>query len=424
MSPDDQHVVPRQSSLAKLDRRAFNVALLGAVTPFFVPARARAQQANWAQEFDTTVKSQAAVNSDLPTLSPATADYLERMIPFYQRIASAGGFTRVPEIRALKLGQKSDAVNALRQRLMQSGDLPRSAGLSPVYDSYVNMAVIRYQQRNGLIADGVIGPSTIRTMNIPAYSRLSQMQTNVVRLRSLSGDLGNRYVMVNVPAALIEAVQGGYVRSRHNAVVGKLDRQTPLLSSKLFEANFNPFWTVPVSIIKKDLVPQMQQNPNYLQDNLIRISDWSGNPVPMSDINWDDIEAVARLRFRQDPGEHNSLGQVRINFHNKYQVYMHDTPGKSLFGTDYRFHSSGCVRIQNVRDFVTWLLSDDPEWNRARVDQVFNSGERLDAKFIEEVPVYFTYVTAWATRDGVVHFREDMYQRDGLNGGEVITALQ
>ena len=408
-----------------MSRRSFARAAAGAVlTTALAPTLARAQQANWSQGFDTSGGRQATINSDLPTLSSMTADYLERQIPFYQQIAGRGGFVQVPQVDGLKLGARSDAVIALRQRLVQTGDLAASTRLSPLYDSYVNIAVQRYQARNGLIADGVAGRSTLHTMNIPAYSRVSQMQTNVARLRTLDGNMGDRYVMVNVPAAQIEAVEGGYVRSRHAAVVGKIDRQTPLLSSRLFELNFNPYWTVPVSIIKKDLIPQMLEDPGYLERNLIRVSDWSGNEIPISTIDWNDVDGVSRMRFRQDPGEINSLGQVRINFHNKHQVYMHDTPGKNLFGTDYRFHSSGCVRVQNVRDFVTWLLKGDPEWDLSRVDYVIRSGERLDVKIKSPVPVFFTYVTAWATPEGVTHFRDDIYERDGLNGTAPQLALQ
>ena len=129
-------------------------------------------------------------------------------------------------------------------------------------------------------------------------------------------------------------------------------------------------------------------------------------------INWYSEEAV-NYRFKQDPGEHNSLGSIRINFPNPHGVYMHDTPFKNFFG-DFRFHSSGCVRIQNVRELVNWLLVETRGWSREEIDQVIKSGERKDAKIAKPVPLYWVYVTAWATPDGVVQFREDIYNRDGL----------
>lgn len=265
-----------------------------------------------------------------------------------------------------------------------------------------------------------MGKSTIEALNVPAQVRLSQLETNLVRLRSMSGYLGDRYVMVNIPAAEIEAVENGRVRSRHTAVVGKIDRQTPILNSSIYELNFNPYWTVPVSIIRKDLIPKMKEDPQYLQKNRIRIFDWKGNELAWQQIDWNTDEAT-KYQFRQEPGEINSLGSVRINFHNKHQVYLHDTPSKSLFGSDYRFHSSGCVRVQNVRELITWLLaSTTADWNRARVDETIRSGAREDVKLQSKVPIYMTYITAWATAEGVVHFRDDIYDRDGygLTGPE------
>ena len=314
----------------------------------------------------------------------------------------------------MRLGTRDQNVVTLRQRLIASGDLEQTAGLSDTFDSYVDAAVRRFQIRHGLTADGVAGRSTIIAMNVPASVRLSQLETNLVRLRSMSGFLGDRYVMVNIPAAEIEAVEFGRVRSRHTAVVGKIDRQTPILNSSIYELNFNPYWTVPVSIIRKDLIPKMNEDPQYLEKNRIRIFDWKGNELTWQQIDWSTDEAT-QYKFRQEPGDINSLGSVRINFHNKHQVYLHDTPSKSLFGSDYRFHSSGCVRVQNVRELITWLLqSTTPDWSRSRVDDTIRSGAREDVKLKNKIPLYVTYVTAWATGEGVVHFRDDVYNRDGV----------
>ena len=302
---------------------------------------------------------------------------------------------------------------ALRQRLIVTGDLDPAAGSSPIYDSYVEAGVRRFQARHGLNATGALNGPTITAMNVPAEIRLKQLELNVVRLRSHSGNLGQRYVVVNIPAALVETVEGGVVQSRHAAGVGKIDRQSPILASKITEVNFNPFWTVPASIIRKDLIPKMQKEPNYLTDNKIRIfsGDRELNP---SQVNWFSDEAT-RYRFRQDPGgELNSMGFVRINIPNPHGVYMHDTPSKGIFGDDFRFVSSGCVRVQNVRDYITWILKDTPGWSREQIDSVFKSGERMDAKVANPPNIYWTYVTAWATPDGLVQFRDDIYNRDGF----------
>ncbi|MBN9669835.1 L,D-transpeptidase family protein [Roseibium aggregatum] len=382
------------------------------------------QKVEWADNFDIATENITEVNSSAPTLSPETANYIAVAIDRYQRIVQAGGWGTVTGGgKALRIGAKDPRVVELRRRLIASGDLEQQAGLSNTFDSYVDSALRRFQLRHGLIPDGVMGESTVRALNVSAQVRLSQLETNLIRMRSMSGFLGDRYVMVNIPAAEIEAVENGRVRSRHTAVVGKIDRQTPILNSKIYELNFNPYWTVPVSIIRKDLIPKMKEDPEYLARNNIRIFDWHGNELSWQQIDWNTDEAT-QYRFTQDPGAENSLGQVRINFHNKHQVYMHDTPSKTLFGEDKRFHSSGCVRVQNVRELVTWLLqSTTPDWDRGRVDSVIRTGEREDVKLKSSIPVYFTYITAWANADGVIHFREDIYDRDDLYAAETQARL-
>jgi len=373
------------------------------------------QRVEWEDRFQNTMESLKAMESSSPTLSPETANYVAAAIDRYSRIVQMGGWGRVSgQGRPLRIGTKDPRVVELRQRLIASGDIEQNAGLSSTFDSYVDAGVRRFQMRHGLIPDGVVGESTVVALNVPAELRLRQLETNLVRLRSMSGFLGDRYVMVNIPAAEIEAVENGYVRSRHTAVVGKIDRQTPILNSKIYELNFNPYWTVPKSIIRKDLIPKMNQDPQYLEKNNIRIFDWSGNELSWQQIDWNTDEAT-QYKFRQDPGEINSLGSVRINFHNTHQVYLHDTPSKTLFGSDYRFHSSGCVRVQNVRELITWMLqSTTPGWDRAQVDAVIRTGEREDVKLKSKIPLYMTYVTAWANADGVIHFRDDIYNRDDL----------
>ena len=192
------------------------------------------------------------------------------------------------------------------------------------------------------------------------------------------------------------------------------DRPSPDINSKIIEINFNPYWTVPVSIVRKDLIPKMQAEPDYLTRYGIRILDQKNNELTPAQVNWFSDEAV-NYKFKQDPGDKNSLGTMRINFPSVHGVYMHDTPYKNLFGDDVRFDSSGCMRIQNVRDLVAWLLSETTGWSRIEIDDVIKSGERKDAKLKPPVPLHWIYVTGWATADGVVQFRDDIYNRDGLN---------
>jgi murein L,D-transpeptidase YcbB/YkuD len=274
--------------------------------------------------------------------------------------------------------------------------------------------VRRFQARHGLIETGVVNQATLDAMNVPADYRLRQLETNIVRLRSFSANLGERFVTANIPAALVETVENDTVATRHIAGVGKIDRQSPVMQTRALDVDFNPYWTVPASIIRKDLIPKMQQDPNYLRDNKIHVFDKNNQEVDPARINWHSLEAT-NYRFREDPGTENSLGVVRINIANPYGVYMHDTPAKGVFGDDFRFVSSGCMRLQNVRDYVAWLLKTQPGWDRDRIDATIASGERLDVKIEPPVNVYWVYITAWGTPEGVVQFREDIYQRDGFS---------
>lgn len=372
-------------------------------------------QVEWGDRFDTPGQTVAAVRTAEPTLSASTASNIEQAMQFYYSIAQRGGWPLVPDNNIIRIGSRSPTVTILRQRLTMSGDLQQSVGVSDVFDSYVDAAVRRFQSRHGISPDGLVGKETFAAMNVPVEVRLRQLETNLVRVRSMSGFLGDRYVMVNIPAAEIETVEKGYVHSRHTAVVGKIDRQSPVLASKIHEINFNPYWHVPESIIRKDLIPKMQKDPDYLKDNKIKIRDLRNNiELEANQIDWTTDEAV-NYQFRQEPGAKNSMGSIKINFHNKHAVYLHDTPSKTLFGSSYRFHSSGCVRVQNVREFVTWVLGQTAGWDRLSIDDVIRSGERLDVRIRKRVPIYMTYITAWATSGGMIHFRDDIYNRDGLS---------
>ncbi|MEO0543735.1 MAG: L,D-transpeptidase family protein [Pseudomonadota bacterium] len=372
------------------------------------------QRGAWDDQFDASgTRNKAAINNRLPILSAPTASYVEGAMVQYRDIVSRGGWPRVNARQALRVGVQDNAVSELRRRLIISGDLPRNAGDSSTFDTFLDGALKRFQERHGMVADGVVGNYTLQALNVPADVRLGQLETNLVRLRAMSGFLGDRYVMVNIPAADIEAVRNDRVELRHKAIVGKIDRQTPILSSKIHEVILNPYWTAPKSIIRKDIIPLMREDPTYLTRNKIRLFDNKDNEVPPELVDWSTEEAVD-LRFRQDPGKINAMSSTKINFYNPHAVYMHDTPQQSLFGKFLRFESSGCVRVHNIRELTSWLLDTDPTWNRRRIEQVIASGINTEIAVPVEVPVYFVYVSAWSNNAGVVHFRDDIYGRDGV----------
>ena len=399
----------RRSLLGGLSAATICVA---ASAVFAAPGGLFGEQAEWAQRYDADARL-TVPRSTTPILSQQTLAATENAIQQYQRIVASGGWAAMPST-TLRIGSNGAAVVALRRRLVGSGDLDAEAGASPVFDSYVEAGVKRFQARHGLGETGVVSEQTLAALNVPAEVRLRQLETNLIRLRSFSGNLGRRYVTANIPAASVETVEDGMVVTHHAAGVGKIDRQSPIMQTKATDINFNPFWTVPASIIRKDLIPKMQKDPNYLSDNKIRIFNKDGVEVSPQQINWHSLEAV-NYKFRQDPAaDVNSLGFVRINISNPYGVYMHDTPAKGIFGDDFRFVSSGCMRVQNVKDYVTWLLKETPGWTRDKIDEAIRSGERIDAKLAQPVPVYWVYITAWATPEGIVQFRDDIYQKDGF----------
>jgi len=399
----------RRSLLGGLSAATICVA---ASAVFAAPGGLFGEQAEWAQRYDADARL-TVPRSTTPILSQQTLAATENAIQQYQRIVASGGWAAMPNT-TLRIGSNGAAVVALRRRLVGSGDLDAEAGASPVFDSYVEAGMKRIQARHGLGETGVVSEHTLAALNVPAEVRLRQLETNLIRLRSFSGNLGRRYVTANIPAASVETVEDGMVVTHHAAGVGKIDRQSPIMQTKATDINFNPFWTVPASIIRKDLIPKMQKDPNYLSDNKIRIFNKDGVEVSPQQINWHSLEAV-NYKFRQDPAaDVNSLGFVRINISNPYGVYMHDTPAKGIFGDDFRFVSSGCMRVQNVKDYVTWLLKETPGWTRDKIDEAIRSGERIDAKLAQPVPVYWVYITAWATPEGIVQFRDDIYQKDGF----------
>jgi murein L,D-transpeptidase YcbB/YkuD len=318
----------------------------------------------------------------------------------------------------MKPGQRGQEIATLQRRLEISGDLAGQS-MEGEYDAAVVAAVKRFQARHGLPATGIIdSKAMIEALNVPAVIRLAQLQASLKRLQGLASGTGGRYVVVNVPAAQVEAVEGGEVALRHAAVVGKPERPTPEISSKIVEINFNPYWYVPKSIIYKDLVPKGRAFAARGQDVLasyrMQAFDTAGNPLDPRQINWNGTE-VYNYQFRQLPWEEHSLGFEKNKFPNQDAVYLHDTPLKSLFGQSVRFESSGCVRVHNVAQLVAWLLRDTPGWNYQRIMSMKQSGEQLDVKTSKPVPVYLAYITGWGTPDGQVHFGRDIYGLDGAS---------
>lgn len=369
------------------------------------------------READQTLNTDAAqslIATNEPILSFDTVYNLQLAISQYEPFVANGGWEEIPqEAYQLTLGNSSPAVIALKRRLIGGGDMPWAENVNDTFDAQTDAGVRVFQARHGLIINGQIDEPTWYAMNVPAQQRLQQLYLNYTRVQSMAANLNPRYVVVNIPAATIEAVNDGMVEQRHTAVVGRVERATPIMASKISQINFNPYWHVPKSLVRQDLTKYMQENPNYLTEQNIFIYDGSGNKVDPSTINWAGItDEQVNYMYRQEPGAANSMGHCKINFYNPYDCYLHDTPSKALFGENARFHSSGCVRVEGVNQLVNWLLRDNGDWDQNKVDMTFESLQRLDVECQARVPIHTTYITAWANRQGTVSFRDDVYKFD------------
>lgn len=357
-----------------------------------------------------------------PTVSPSNIEPMKAAIKRYAQIVERGGWKTLPDGQ-LQAGMSGPSVAVLRERLLLSGDLKEPSAYPEEFDYYLERAVKRFQASNGLTPTGIVDKRTIAALNVPAAARLRQLRTNLARVGELAQSAGKRYVLVNIPAAQIEAVENDRVVSRHSGVVGKIDRQTPLLRSAIHEINFNPVWILPPTVIEKDLIPKGREMQRRSQDVLAKYGidayGADGRKLDSTKINW-SAGGASSLTYKQQPGKDNPLGFLKINFHNNYSVYMHDTPSESLFGRNFRAASSGCVRVQSIEQLGLWLLAENGGWSQERVETMKKSGERQDVRLRKPVPLYFVYITAWATEDGVIQFRRDLYQKDGV--GETASA--
>jgi murein L,D-transpeptidase YcbB/YkuD len=193
--------------------------------------------------------------------------------------------------------------------------------------------------------------------------------------------------------------------------VGRPDRPSPQVTTYITTVNLNPTWTVPLGILKKDIIPKVRKDPGYLARMHMRVLDGAGNEIDPYTVDWNSDRAP-NYTIRQDSGTWNALGAVRIDMPNAHSVYMHDTNHKDLFSADYRFQSSGCTRVENPRDLAAWVLEETPGWSRAQIDAGIAKGQKIDIKVAHKIPVAWVYLTGWVTRDGSVHFRDDIYHFD------------
>lgn len=355
-------------------------------------------------------------DSPAPALPSVIVANLESYLTKYQAEASLP-WPALSEKKLIKPGKTSAIVEQIRDRLAVTGDFASHYSPTPDYfDPELQSAVRRFQQRMGLVADGVIGPATLHELNVSPAARAQQIEVNLKRWQEIASRAGDHYVLVNVPDFRLYLYEDGKKVLNMKTIVGKTTRQTPEIDSEITHIIFNPSWNVPQLIARKDIIPKILDNPDYLDDMHIHIytsQENNAREIPERQIDWDKIaENGFPWHFRQDPGNDNALGRVKFEFDNSDSIYMHDTPTKNLFDQPVRLFSSGCIRLENPLALVASLMKYDPRWNEVRMQALLDKGKTAYVKLRQPTPVFIAYLTAWVDDRGVLNFRNDVYGRD------------
>ena len=355
---------------------------------------------------------------DVPFVSEASVAALQQAIERYRQIVAAGGWPVTGDKITLRQGETGSEIAAIRRHLIIEGDITGGSENNPTFDQEFLEGLARFQIRNGLRVSGFVDSRTLAALKVTAPERLKQLESNLARVQGMiSINKAPRYVLVNVPAFVAQAVQDGNLALESNVIAGKPARATPQVSAKIIEVNFYPTWTVPEIVAQQDLIPKIRKDPGYFSEEHFSVmTDYKSPPLDPATVDWNSPQVVS-YKFRQDPGPFNALGVVRINMPNKHNVYMHDTPLKQLFSQSARAFSSGCVRVEKVLKLVAWLLGDKKGWTLEKVQAQVDSGHKLDVRLAKPVPVHFVYLTAFATGNGVAQFRPDIYGHDAGQGG-------
>jgi len=365
----------------------------------------------------------------LEDLLPRHAQYqeLKQALRQYRDIAERGGWASL---------SRDSTTDELADRLQQTGDLAPPARGAAVKPQELLAGLKHFQRRHGLPETGKLDEKTLAAINVPVQNRVRQIEINLERWRWLPQDLGSRYILVNVPAFELNGFEDGKMVIKMSVVVGKELKPTPLFSDRMTYIVLNPSWNVPESIAREEVLPRLQTDPEYLVRNGLEVLPPEGNEVvDASSIDWMDLDPqTLEYRFRQRPGDENSLGRIKFMFPNQFDVYLHDTPAEQLFKRTRRDFSHGCVRVSKPLDLAAWVLQDSSEWTREKLAEQMSRAIKPTAeeeeggeegedegeketpeetiKLPRPLPVYILYWTAWVQDDKTVSFRDDVYDED------------
>lgn len=318
-----------------------------------------------------------------------------QLIKYYE-IDKKGGWPKIELNKKIyKKGDTANAVLALKKRLSITGDY-KGEDTSNVFNEALQLALINAQKRFGLKEDGVLGPGTVKELNVPVKSRIEQMLINMERLKWMPNEGSGTRLVANIPEFRLHVLNGKKQEFSMKIVVGKAGHNTVIFTDSLEYVVLSPYWNVPPSIVRNEILPAMRRNRNYLEDNnMEQTGTQNGLPV-----------------IRQKPGGDNALGRVKFVFPNNYNIYFHDTPAKSLFDQNDRAFSHGCIRLEQAQRLAEYLLRDDKDWPSSKIIDYMYSGRNTWIKLKHKIPVYIIYFTAWVSSDGTLNFRDDLYGHD------------
>jgi len=356
----------------------------------------------------------------LPTalleLRPLYAGYqlLSQKLVELKAVAAAGDWPKVPPGPPIKPGALDDRILDVRKRLAAAGLDAAPLGEPNFYDEALQSEVQLFQRRHGLNDDGVLGRQTVQTMNISAAERARQVAVNMERWRWLPARLEPNHIVVNVPGAWLEVVEGGKAVLSMRVIVGDPEHPTPALHAKMTSLVMNPIWRIPSSIATNEILPKLKKDPGYLIENdLELVSDSFAPGSPESQgvgISWKTMSVIP-WPVRQRAGSDNALGRIKFNIPNDDDIYLHDTPNRKAFTRNFRALSHGCVRVEKPEDLALYALKDK-QWSGEKLEQEIDKGETRTVSLGKSLPVWLLYWTSWVDGDGVLQFRDDLYERD------------
>ncbi|UII27236.1 L,D-transpeptidase family protein [Fulvivirga maritima] len=358
------------------------------------------------------------IQKALKEMAPKNENYesLQKALAFYKAIQVNGEWSTLPEKTNLRLGDSSVLIPQLKQRLVFSNDLAEEELKkdSIYFSEALESAVKRFQSRNGLTTDGIVGKGTVQVMNIPLQSRIDQIKLNLERMRWMPSNLGNKFIYVNIPAYELFVFDDGDTPVHMRVITGETDHATPVLTDRLTHLVFSPTWTIPKKIIQNEMLHRMKTDSTYLTRNGYELYEgWNSTaPIDPTSVNWDEVN-VSNLRVVQKPGRSNALGLVKFPLTNDRSIYLHDTPSDYLFTRDKRAFSHGCVRLEQPDVLAEYLLKDQ-NWDNKKVREYMEKGEPATISLNEEIPVFLVYRTCWVDKTGLVNFRKDIYNIDDI----------